>query len=168
MFKKSIFAATAFAVFSTAALASVTFDPDTGTGFVGKGDVQLALGYNNKQLQDNAAGLVFAFSSSTSNSWTCSRTNAAGNEVVTPRNNETTSSGVFSSIARSNSNGKDGSITGFNLTGFNGSTSTTTDGQPTASCPTSGGLAAPFAFDEGSLQTTNNGGGVTVNGVPLN
>lgn len=42
-----------------AANAAVTFDPATGTGFVGKGDVQTALGYNNAQLQKNASTLVF-------------------------------------------------------------------------------------------------------------
>jgi hypothetical protein len=42
-----------------AANAAVTFDPATGTGFVGKGDVQSALGYNNTQLQKNANSLVF-------------------------------------------------------------------------------------------------------------
>lgn len=41
------------------ALAAVTFDASTGTGFVGKGDVQLAFGWNNKQLQANAAGVTF-------------------------------------------------------------------------------------------------------------
>ena len=34
------------------AAASVTFDPSSGSGFVGKGDVQIALGLNNAQLQD--------------------------------------------------------------------------------------------------------------------
>ena len=52
------------------AAASVTFDPTcpytpsngTGTcGFVGKGDVQLALGYNNSQMQKNAGSLLFTY-----------------------------------------------------------------------------------------------------------
>src|SRR5918996_4693526 len=45
----------AFAIGMTAAFALVTFDPSTGTGFVGKGDVQTAFGWNNKQLQNNAS-----------------------------------------------------------------------------------------------------------------
>jgi hypothetical protein len=32
----------------------VTFNETNGTGFVGKGDVQVAFGWNNKQLQTNA------------------------------------------------------------------------------------------------------------------
>jgi hypothetical protein len=51
----ALFAVTAFAN------ASVSFDPVTGTGFVGKGDVQLAFGWNNAQLQANAAGLGFSY-----------------------------------------------------------------------------------------------------------
>ncbi|HSK25425.1 MAG TPA: hypothetical protein VK894_00765, partial [Jiangellales bacterium] len=55
------------------AQAAVTFDAATGEGFVGKGDVQLALGYNNKQLQDNAGSLEFAAVSEvvTEVSWIC-------------------------------------------------------------------------------------------------
>ena len=41
--------------------ASVTFDPATGTGFVGKGDVQLAYGWNNAQLQANATSVTFTY-----------------------------------------------------------------------------------------------------------
>lgn len=43
----------------TSASAEVVYDASTGTGFVGKGDVQLALGYNNAQMQANAQSLVF-------------------------------------------------------------------------------------------------------------
>ena len=44
-----------------AANAAVTFNETTGTGFVGKGDVQVAFGWNNKQLQTNATGVSFSF-----------------------------------------------------------------------------------------------------------
>jgi hypothetical protein len=44
-------------------LASVTFDPATGTGFVGKGDVQTALGLNNAQMQSliQSGGVSFTY-----------------------------------------------------------------------------------------------------------
>ncbi|WP_133257563.1 hypothetical protein [Paenibacillus montanisoli] len=45
---------------SGSALASVTYDSSTGIGTVGKGDVQLALNYNNAQMQANASSLVFS------------------------------------------------------------------------------------------------------------
>lgn len=41
--------------------ASVTFDATTGLGFVGKGDVQLAFGWNNATLQNNASGVTFSY-----------------------------------------------------------------------------------------------------------
>jgi opacity protein-like surface antigen len=45
---------------SSPAAAAVSVD-DFGFGFVGKGDVQLAFGWNNSQLQSNAAGLSFQY-----------------------------------------------------------------------------------------------------------
>ena len=54
------FASLAALVFATTpALATVIFDPSTGTGQVGKGDVQDAFLWNNQQLQANAASLEF-------------------------------------------------------------------------------------------------------------
>jgi len=44
---------TAISLGATPALASVTFDSTTGKGFVGKGDVQTVLGYNNAALRPN-------------------------------------------------------------------------------------------------------------------
>lgn len=44
-----------------AASAAVTFDLETGTGFVGKGDVQSLMGWNNRELQNNAAGIGFRY-----------------------------------------------------------------------------------------------------------
>jgi hypothetical protein len=52
----------AAAMASATVLASVSFDPSTGTGFVGKGDVQTALGWNNAQAQANAGSLSFTYS----------------------------------------------------------------------------------------------------------
>jgi hypothetical protein len=54
-----------FAVFVLAvpAFAAVTFNPSTMTGSVGKGDVQLAFGWNNKQMQQNQNGVGFVYES---------------------------------------------------------------------------------------------------------
>ena len=41
------------------AYAAVTFDPTTGQGFVGKGDVQYTFDWNNAQLQANADDVGF-------------------------------------------------------------------------------------------------------------
>src|SRR5215204_1584872 len=102
------------------AFAAVTFDPTTGTGFVGKGDVQTALGWNNKQLQDNAGSLQFTFVSTTVTevSWICTNDR---NENTQERERTTTTdtSGVVSSVARERNQ-----ITGFNLNGFTGTPTT--------------------------------------------
>jgi hypothetical protein len=45
--------------------AAVDFDPLNGTGFAGKGDVQTAFGWSNKQLQDNASRVTFRYSQRT-------------------------------------------------------------------------------------------------------
>ncbi len=50
-------------VATSGAHAEVIFDSATGTGFVGKGDVQLALNYNNAKMQENAANLTFTSTS---------------------------------------------------------------------------------------------------------
>ena len=47
--------------FASSANAAVTVDGD-GIGFIGKGDVQTALGYNNAQMQANATKLTFTTS----------------------------------------------------------------------------------------------------------
>ena len=43
------------------ASAGVQYDAATGKGFVGKGDVQTAFGWNNGDLQKNAAGVTFKY-----------------------------------------------------------------------------------------------------------
>jgi hypothetical protein len=116
------------------ALAAVTFDPDTGTGFVGKGDVQLAFGWNNKEIQNNAGAVTFQATSTevTEVSWECTNTN---NEVIQERARTTTTEtqGVVSVVTRDNKK----QVTGFNLTGYSGTPteSSTTDGPPVNSCP---------------------------------
>ncbi|MGG0177502.1 hypothetical protein [Gottfriedia acidiceleris] len=48
-------------VATSGAHAAVTFDSAAGTGFVGKGDVQLAFNWNNAALQKNASALTFTY-----------------------------------------------------------------------------------------------------------
>ncbi|OCA87693.1 hypothetical protein A8F94_07510 [Bacillus sp. FJAT-27225] len=51
----------AMGILAGSVFASVTFDASTGIGFVGKGDVQTALGWNNSELQKNAKNLNFTY-----------------------------------------------------------------------------------------------------------
>jgi hypothetical protein len=135
--KKPLVAAVAVVALALAtvglAAAAVTFDATTGTGFVGKGDVQLVFGWNNKALQDSAASVQFRANSVTVTevSWICTNSN---NENTQERERTTTTSlaGVVSSIARERNQ-----ITGFNLTGYSGTptSSSTTEGNQLNSCP---------------------------------
>lgn len=157
-----VFAASAasVALLVTSASAAVTFDPSTGTGFVGKGDVQTALGWNNKQLQTGAEDLVFAYSATSmfDTTWTCTKNGATNTQE---RENTTirTTQGVVDSVARERNQ-----VTGFHLDGFSGSPSSSEDkfGPLAGSCPNNWSVTD---MDTGTPVVT--GGGLTVNGVPL-
>jgi hypothetical protein len=118
------------------ASAAVTFDAATGAGFVGKGDVQQAFGWNNSLLQSRANDVVFAAESDTVTevSWVCTNPK---NETTQERLRTTTTStsGVVSAVTRDN---KSRQVTGFNLAGYaGGATNTSTsDGNKLNSCPT--------------------------------
>lgn len=144
-----------------AAMAAVTFDAGTGTGFVGKGDVQLALNMNNKQLQDAANSLDFEAVSSTvtEQSWVCTKDN--GNINERSRTTTTSIQGVVEAVARERNQ-----ITGFNLLGYLGAATVTigaTDGPALNSCPSQWVLTTPA----GDAEVVENSSVLTVNGVPL-
>src|SRR4029434_6434026 len=61
---------------SAAMTAAVTFDPYSGSGFVGKGDVQDAFGWNNAQLQSNGGAVTFTFESDAQYAQSCMKENA--------------------------------------------------------------------------------------------
>ena len=144
------------------AVASVTFDPATGQGFVGKGDVQLVFNWNNKALQDNATKVDFRVNSVSETSWTCTKTVEQGNdvtrEIVQQRSTTTSTQGLFTSVARETSKGKDGAVTGFILTGYEGTPVVVTDGPAVGSCPSD---PSGFIYDENAV-TTETGGGFQV------
>jgi hypothetical protein len=152
----------AMALLLSSALAAVTFDPATGTGFVGKGDVQQALGWNNKQLQDNAESLAFEATSEvvTERSWICTNTNNE-NTQVRERTTTTSIQGVVSATERERNQ-----ITGFNLTGYSGTPteSSTTEGNPLNSCPSGPWSLTTPAGDPVVVSSTSS---LTVNGVAL-
>lgn len=108
------------------AIAAITFNPDTGAGFVGKGDVQFTFGWNNAQLQNNAANVRFQAVSTVETEviWICTNTNNQ-NTQERERTTTTTIAGLVESVARERNQ-----ITGFNLSGY--------DGPPTSSSSTTG------------------------------
>jgi len=70
--------ALAMGIMASSAFAAVTFDPATGTGFVGKGDVQTAMGWNNAELQKNAENLKFTYVTETTYAVTVTWTTGEG------------------------------------------------------------------------------------------
>lgn len=117
-YAKSLVAFAAAAV-ATAALAAVTFDSATGMGFVGKGDVQLAFGWNNKQLQDNALMVGFEYDAQEHYTVVCEFTTGEGTPGkqthLVPVSRSTKVSGEISGDVR-----KANQFNGFNLTGYSG------------------------------------------------
>ena len=168
MSKKSlVFAATAGVFAASLALASpaaatVTFDAATGTGFVGKGDVQIVFDWNNKALQTHASTVDFRVDSVSETTWTCTKTVLTGNdeikEIVQERSTTTSVQGLVTTVARDNSKGKDGGITGFFLEGYEGTATLETDGPAPGTCPAS---PSGFVYDQ-NAQTTELGGGLEV------
>ncbi|QDM39907.1 hypothetical protein [Altererythrobacter sp. TH136] len=156
--KKMLLAgAVALATISTAAVAAVSVID--GVGFVGKGDVQLAFGWNNSQLQKNASGLSFSYNDEASYEAVCTFTTGEGNRGEKIHNiNHKTKTGVSSSVsydARVRNQ-----ITGFNLTGL---TNTVTIG---GSVPVVGGACPGNAGHEGewtAVTLVSSTGGLFVN-----
>jgi hypothetical protein len=67
---------------SGSASASVSFDPTTGTGFVGKADVKKAFGWSNTELQDNASQVFFEYDEQWVYSVTCGGVTGTHNTAV--------------------------------------------------------------------------------------
>lgn len=159
------------ALISTAAVAAITFDPATGVGFVGKGDVQYSLGgLNNAQIQALPVSFTYSATSITEVSWVCTNTK---NENTQERERTTTNSitGVVASVARVRNQ-----ITGYNLTGYVGTPTVTSSSEGPAlnSCPGdpgnprgNGGDAWTLTTPAGDAETVVSTGGLLVNGVPL-
>jgi hypothetical protein len=107
-------------LFAVSLFAAVTFDPDSGTGFVGKGDVQIAFGWNNAQLQNNANNVSFTYDASENYSAVCTWTTGEGTRGERTHNvTHTKSTSVLSALAYDPRQTKgQKQFTGFNLLGF--------------------------------------------------
>jgi hypothetical protein len=103
--------------FAGPASASVTIDPATGTGFVGKGDVQTAFGWNNAKLQE-AGNLVFTSVSNETWEWDEVWDTGNGRQVTHHVNSKSISTSVSTSLA--DDNRVRNQVTGIFLNGFLG------------------------------------------------
>jgi len=149
------------------AYAAVTFDPATGEGFVGKGDVQYTFGWNNAQLQSNAGSVAFRVASAvvTEVEWICTKFEPQGPELIKEWSRTTTTStvGVLNTVARVRNQ-----VTGFILNGYAGDATTgttTTEGRPINTCPAGFWVLTTPAGDpvvvesSSSFEVSANGGG---------
>jgi hypothetical protein len=144
---------------STAAIAAVTFDPATGTGFVGKGDVQLAYGWNNAALQRNASGVTFSYNATDNYEAVCTFVTGEGTRGEKTHNVGHNKSTVVASTITYDARVRN-QITGFTLNGLG--TTTTTGG----SAPVVGEacMGNPGHDGEWSAVTlTDSSGGLYVN-----
>jgi hypothetical protein len=109
----------AFSLFASAAFGAVNLDADSGKGFVGKGEVQSAFGWNNAQLQANAEKVQFVYTTETKYEVTVEWTTGEGNKgekthTVTHKRDSSFSSSIAADARRNNQ------VNGFNLNGFEG------------------------------------------------
>jgi hypothetical protein len=150
------------------ASAAVTFDATNGTGFVGKGDVQLALGWNNATLQRSGDTLRFTFTDQAEYDVYCSKEvgglkNPQTNRNIFDREQKLRAQLTYDARVRNQ-------ITGFNITGFDGDP-VITGGVP--ACPAGWDAdpetAASNGADAGShiVLVSSSGGQLKVNTRPL-
>jgi hypothetical protein len=132
-----------------AASASAYTMDASGVGWVGKGEVQTAYGWNNKSMQTNVGGVTFVYDASATFTVTCEFDTPGGNHHVITQTKSTDVNATVSSDARNNSNGKDGPMTGWYLTGF-GTTTTQGPAVPAVGdgCPGNSGLGAVTSVEQ--------------------
>jgi opacity protein-like surface antigen len=150
---------------SAPASAAVNFDDATGTGFVGKGDIQLGFGWNNKQTQDNARNVTFRLKTHERYSVTCEwETVTGGKNSKVIEHSITKTANVNSNIAVSVEPRTRNQITGFNLNGFGAGTTGGTEPVVGEGCPgesDKGFIVEALLVDSsGGLQAQH--GGVTL------
>ena len=142
------FAFAGILAFSAAMTAAVTFDPFTGTGFVGKGDVQDAFGWNNAQLQANASGVTFTYESEAQYAQSCMKENVR--QTIYKDFKKTID--VNATIAVQARKNPQGVVTGFILSGFGGDTSNGT--VPDDICNPGNADPSGWVADPGGLYPT--------------
>jgi opacity protein-like surface antigen len=118
MKKMLLAAAAATAMISSAAIAAVTYD-ENGYGFVGKGDVQLAFGWNNAAMQKNHLGVDFYVQSSARYEVVCEWTTVTGGKnSKTILHDVTKKYTISDSAAIDSTSRKTGQYTGWHLNGY--------------------------------------------------
>ena len=146
------------------AFASVTLNDD-GTGFVGKGDVQTAFGWNNKAAQDNAKKVSFSFGEVATYSYVCVWTTGEGTRgeqthYVTHRTNAAINWDIAYDARLKNQ------YTGYILKGW-GTTTESGDAVPNVGDPCPGFPGNGAVVDSVTEESNSGGLYVTFNGVSV-
>ena len=172
MRKSFIAAAAALAVVSSAAVAAVNFDSTTGTGFVGKGDVQLAFGWNNKQAQDNAKAVTFSYNATDTYDVECEWTTTTGgpnpkeilHDITVPKHTSVSASVAYDARLKNQ-------YTGYLLNGFGPTTVNGTVPVEGGACPGNSNVgiitAVTLTGSTGGLSVTYNGTSVALPNTPV-
>lgn len=132
-----------------------TLDAVTGTGFVGKGEVQTPFGWNNAKLQANAAGVSFTYDATDSYAAVCTWITGEGTKGEKTHNVSHATSTSVASLVAYDARVKS-QITGFTLKGFD--TTTTTGEVPVVggACPGNSGTDGTWT----SVTQTGSTGGL--------
>ena len=139
------------------AYAAVTFDPASGTGFVGKGDVQLAFGWNNATMQRNHTGITFVYEQTSEYSFECEWYTGPTRNRTYHRNSKTEEFSVNASIPSDSR--RTGQWTGWNLNGWNDSApSGSAPNITNADCGSEGNEMKTLV--EGSVELVSSSGGL--------
>ncbi|UBV44535.1 hypothetical protein LAJ19_17320 (plasmid) [Deinococcus taeanensis] len=139
----------------------VAFNASTGTGFVGKGDVQLAFGWNNQALQKNAKYVTFTYNATESYHYDCTFTVVVGRDRVAQPQTVTRGRSAAVNATITNDARVRNQITGFNLTGMSAFTSDSTVPLDGGSCP--GGPLHDGVISNVTLDSASSTGGLFVN-----
>jgi len=119
---------------TNSAFATVSFDPGSGVGFAGKGDVQIPFGWSNAQLQTYASAVSFNFVEIAHYDVTCEVEKTTGKETkiirAVKQDNRTIADTVSSEGRKNNSQ-----ITGFYLKGFVKAPTLSTGDEPAVNGP---------------------------------
>jgi hypothetical protein len=116
---KSALAVATCAAVGISAFAAVIVD-NAGVGFVGKGDIQNAFGWNNQQLQDNAGNLEFRYVATESATWECEWWSGPDHNIKHHTIDREIVTSISASVAFDARKNRQNQITGFNLNGFEG------------------------------------------------
>jgi hypothetical protein len=157
----------------TAAIASVSVN-DQGVGFVGKGDVQTALGLDNDAaMQDKFKKGEIKFTTSytkaTDNTLACMKFGGPGEPVFVPIPGATVHVIFTTQVTQepkvtANTNGAGKLTNGWTLNGLDGPVTYNETSETIGTCP-AGSIGATKTIDQ--KYTENARSGLMVNGVPL-